>query len=153
MRNGYPRLSRGKRLRRGRVTCILDHEYAGVVTGIGSCVTTVRVGDHVTVNPNIYCGTCPYCKAGKKQLCTDLVAVGINFNGGFTQYSVVPERQVYLLNPDVSFAEGAMTEPLACCIHDVELAEIELGHTVCVIGGGTIGLLMAPLAKLKGPLG
>lgn len=129
---------------------VLGHEYAGVVVETGRSVTTVRVGDHVTVDPNIYCGTCPYCKAGKKQLCSNLVAVGVNFDGGFAQYSVVPEAQVYRLNPEVSFAEGAMAEPLACCIHGVELAGIELGDTVCVIGGGAIGLLMVQLARLKG---
>ena len=110
---------------------VLGHEYAGVVVETGRGVTTVRTGDHVTVDPNIYCGTCPYCKAGKKQLCSNLVAVGVNFDGGFAQYSVVPEGQVYRLNPEVSFAEGAMAEPLACCIHGVELAGIELGDTVC----------------------
>ena len=129
---------------------VLGHEYAGVVVETGRGVTTVRTGDHVTVDPNIYCGTCPYCKAGKKQLCSNLVAVGVNFDGGFAQYSVVPEGQVYRLNPEVSFAEGAMAEPLACCIHGVELAGIELGDTVCVIGGGAIGLLMVQLAKLSG---
>ena len=90
----------------------------------------------MTVDPNIYCGKCRYCKAGKKQLCGNLVAVGVNFDGGFAQYSVVPERQVYKLAPGVSFPEGAMAEPLACCIHGVELAQIQLGDTVCVIGGG-----------------
>ena len=106
---------------------VLGHEYAGVVVETGRGVTTVRTGDHVTVDPNIYCGTCPYCKAGKKQLCSNLVAVGVNFDGGFAQYSVVPEGQVYRLNPEVSFAEGAMAEPLACCIHGVELAGTESG--------------------------
>ena len=129
---------------------VLGHEYAGVVVETGRGVTTVRTGDHVTVDPNIYCGTCPYCKAGKKQLCSNLVAVGVNFDGGFAQYSVVPEGQVYRLNPEVSFAEGAMAEPLACCIHGVELAGIELGDTVCVIGGGAIGLLMVQLLRLAG---
>ncbi len=129
---------------------VLGHEYAGVVVETGRGVTTVRTGDHVTADPNIYCGTCSYCKAGKKQLCSNLLCGGLNFDGGFAQYSVVPEGQVYRLNPEVSFAEGAMAEPLACCIHGVELAGIELGDTVCVIGGGAIGLLMVQLARLKG---
>lgn len=129
---------------------VLGHEYAGIVTEIGPGVTSVQAGDHVTVDPNIYCGKCRYCKAGKKQLCGNLVAVGVNFDGGFAQYSVVPEQQVYKLAPGVSFPEGAMAEPLACCIHGVELAQIQLGDTVCVIGGGAIGLLMVQLAKLKG---
>ena len=75
---------------------VLGHEYAGVVVETGRGVTTVRTGDHVTVDPNIYCGTCPYCKAGKKQLCSNLVAVGVNFDGGFAQYSVVPPLWVRL---------------------------------------------------------
>ena len=129
---------------------ILGHEYSGVVEKIGSAVTAVKIGDHVTVDPNMYCGQCAYCRAGKKQLCTNMVAVGVNFDGGFAQYSVVPEGQCFRLNPEIPFEVGAMAEPIACCLHGIDLAEIKAGQHVLVIGGGAIGLIMAQLARLSG---
>lgn len=129
---------------------ILGHELSGIVVEAGSGCTRVKPGDHVTVDPNIYCGECYYCRKGKKQLCTGLRAVGVNMNGGFADYCYVPESQLYLLDETVPLEIGAMAEPLACCIHGIDRADIHLGDNVCVIGGGAIGLLMVQLAKLKG---
>ena len=129
---------------------VLGHEYAGIVEQVGAEVTTVRPGDAVTVDPNIYCGQCPACRMGKKQNCHHLVAVGVNFNGGFAQYSVVPEQQAFRLAPGVSLEAGAMAEPLACCLHGIDRVGILPGQSVCVIGGGAIGLMMVQLARLSG---
>lgn len=129
---------------------ILGHEFSGVVEKVGSEVTTVRPGDHVTVDPNIYCGKCHFCQIGKKQMCENLFAIGVNRDGGFAEYCLVPETQCYQLDKDVPLKYGAMTEPLACCIHGIDKAKIQPGNTVCVIGGGAIGLLMVQLAKISG---
>ena len=108
------------------------------------------VGDHVAIDPNIYCGECHYCHKGKKQLCTNLFAIGVNRDGGFADYCYAPQAQCYKMNKDIPLAHGAMAEPLACCIHGIDRANIQVGDTVCVIGGGAIGLLMVQLAKLSG---
>lgn len=108
------------------------------------------MGDHVTVDPNCYCGACHYCRIGKKQLCTSLYAIGVNRDGGFAEYCYAPEAQCFLLAPDVPLEFGALGEPLACCIHGIDRAQIRVGDTVLVIGGGAIGLLMVQLAKLSG---
>lgn len=129
---------------------VLGHEYAGLVEAVGGEVTAVSVGDHVTVDPNMYCGQCPNCRAGKKQLCERMVAVGVNFDGGFAEYSVVPEGQCFRLAPDLPYEVGAMAEPIACCLHGIDLAQIRPGQRVLVIGGGAIGLIMAQLARLSG---
>lgn len=129
---------------------VLGHEYSGVVEKIGAGVTTVKVGDKVTIDPNIYCGVCRYCRNGKKQLCENLSGIGVTRDGGFGEYSVVPASQAFILGEDVDFETGAMTEPLACCVHGIDLAGIRTGDTVLVIGGGAIGLLMVQLAKLSG---
>lgn len=129
---------------------VLGHEYAGEVVEVGEGVTTCRPGDHVTVDPNIYCGRCRFCRNGQKQFCENLVAVGVNFDGGFAQYSLVPQTQVFPLGPDVSWEAGAMAEPLACCLHGIEQAGIRPGDSVLVVGGGAIGLLMVQLARLQG---
>ena len=129
---------------------VLGHELAGEVEKIRSQVTTVKPGDHVTIDPNIYCGKCHFCQIGKKQMCQNLYAIGVNRDGGFAQYCVAPETQCYQLDKEVPLKYGAMTEPLACCVHGIDRAGIRQGDTVCVIGGGAIGLLMIQLAKLSG---
>lgn len=129
---------------------VLGHELSGTVVSVGENVTNLTVGDHVTVDPNIYCGQCHYCRIGKKQLCSSLYAIGVNRDGGFAEYCYVPEAQCYRLNKDVPLEFGAMAEPLACCIHGIDNAEIRMGDTVLVVGGGAIGLMMIQLAKLSG---
>ncbi len=129
---------------------VLGHEYAGVVEAVGSDVSVFAVGDHVTIDPNIYCGVCRFCRDGKKQLCENMRAIGVTQDGGFATHSVVPASQAFLLDKDLPLESGAMAEPLACCIHGIDLAEIRVGDTVLVVGGGTIGLLMVQLAKLAG---
>lgn len=129
---------------------VLGHEFSGVVEKVGSEVTAVKVGDHVTVDPNIYCGKCHFCQIGKKQMCENLYAIGVNRDGGFAEYCLVPETQCYQLDKSVPLKYGAMTEPLACCVHGIDKAGIQPGNTVCVIGGGAIGLLMIQLAKISG---
>ncbi len=129
---------------------VLGHEYSGEVVETGPGVESLAVGDHVTIDPNIYCGKCVHCRNGKKQLCPAMQAVGVTRDGGFAQYSLVPEAQAFRLSSEVDFEAGAMAEPLACCLHGIDLAGIRPGQTVCVIGGGAIGLIMLQLAKLSG---
>ena len=129
---------------------VLGHELAGMVVKTGERVKTLTEGDHVSVDPNCYCGKCHYCQIGKKQLCTSLYAVGVNRSGGFEEYCAVPEAQCYRLSPDLPLRYGAMAEPLACCLHGIDRAGIRVGDTVSVIGGGAIGLMMVQLAKLSG---
>ena len=129
---------------------VLGHEFSGEVVAVGSEVTAVKVGDCVTVDPNIYCGKCYHCRKGQKQFCDTMIAVGVNFNGGFAEYCMVPETQVFPMKREVGFEAMAMAEPLACCIHGIEQVSIKSGDLVTVIGGGAIGLLMVQLAKLRG---
>ena len=129
---------------------VLGHEYSGEVVEVGEGVTGFAVGDHVTIDPNIYCGHCPYCQNGKKQLCPSMEAIGVTRDGGFAQYSLIPASQAFKLDPTVSWEAAAMAEPLACCLHGIDLAGIQAVDKVCVVGGGAIGLIMVQLAKLSG---
>lgn len=129
---------------------VLGHEFSGVVTEVGSAVTVVKPGDKVTLDPNIYCGTCMPCRMGNKQNCQHLFALGVNVNGGFAEYAVCPDTQCFRINDDVPFEAAAMAEPLACVVHGIDRAAIQPGQTVLVIGGGLIGLLMVQMAKLSG---
>lgn len=129
---------------------VLGHEYSAEVVEVGEGVTGFSVGDHVTADPNIYCGHCTYCQNGKKQLCESMEAIGVTRDGGFAEYSLIPASQAFRLEPSVPWEYAAMAEPLACCLHGIDLAGIKAGQKVCVVGGGAIGLIMVQLAKLSG---
>lgn len=129
---------------------ILGHEFGGVVAEVGDAVIKVKVGDHVTVDPSIMCGTCTPCQKGEPHFCTSYSATGVTYNGGFAQYCTVLEKQVYKLKKDVTFEEAAMCEPVGCCVHGIDRANIKASDIVLIIGGGTIGLIMMQLVKLSG---
>lgn len=129
---------------------VLGHEFSGEVVEIGSEVNNVEVGDHVTLDPNMYCGMCMPCKMGKKQNCKHLFALGVNVNGGFAEYAIAPDKQCYKLKKTLDYNIGAMAEPLACAIHGIDKAGIVPGNSVLIVGGGTIGLFMVQLARLSG---
>lgn len=129
---------------------VLGHEYSGEVVAVGDAVGTLALGDHVTIDPNIYCGECEYCRNDQKQLCTGMQAIGVTMDGGFAQYSVVPAAQAFKLDPSVPYDVASMAEPIACCIHGIDLINMKIGSSVCVVGGGAIGLIMVQLAKLAG---
>lgn len=129
---------------------ILGHEFSGVIIKTGERVKDFQPGDRVCVDPNCYCGACEYCQNGVVHYCQNMVGYGTTVNGGFAEYCTVDKRQVYRLGDNTTFEQGAMTEPAACCLHGIDMCEIQPGHQVIVIGGGMIGLLMVQLAKLAG---
>ena len=128
----------------------LGHEFAGRIEQVGAGVTRLAAGDRVTGDPNIACGTCPACRAGRVNLCETLSAIGVNQDGGFADYLVMPEIQAYKLPEGMKAEHGAFCEPLACCLHGLDVARIAPGMRVAVLGGGVIGLLMVQLARLAG---
>lgn len=129
---------------------ILGHEFSGVVEAVGKEVAAYRPGDRVCVDPNCYCGACTLCRSGAAHYCEHMIGYGTTVDGGFAEYCVVDERQVYRLGENTTFEQGAMTEPLACCLHGIDMCGIRPGSQVVVIGGGMIGLLMLQLARLTG---
>lgn len=129
---------------------ILGHEFSGVIAEVGSEVTNYKAGDRVCIDPNCYCGACEPCRNGVVHYCEHMIGYGTTVNGGFAEYCAVNERQVYKLGDNTSFEQGAMTEPVACCLHGMDMCEIRPGHQVVVIGGGMIGLLMLQLSRLAG---
>lgn len=128
----------------------LGHEFSGIVAAAGPETPGFSVGMRVTGDPNIVCGRCVQCQRGRINLCENLRAIGIHRDGGFADYVVLPIRQAIELPVDLEPAHGAFCEPLACCLHGVDMAEIKAGSSVVVLGGGVIGLLVVQLARLAG---
>lgn len=129
---------------------ILGHEFSGIIEEVGSGVKAYQAGDRVCIDPNCYCGACEACRNGAAHFCQSMIGYGTTVNGGFAEFCVVNERQVYKLGANTTFEAGAMAEPVACCLHGIDMCNIRPGHQVVIIGGGMIGLLMLQLAKLAG---
>ena len=119
----------------------LGHEISGIVAEVGAKVTNFKVGDRVTVDPNWSCGHCYYCQGGKRHLCENSRGVV----KGMATYICPPVENVYHIPDSLSLREAALTEPLGCCLHGVDLLDIKLGETVAIVGMGAIGSLMLQL--------
>ncbi|MCL5110400.1 MAG: alcohol dehydrogenase catalytic domain-containing protein [Chloroflexi bacterium] len=132
---------------------ILGHETAGDVVAVGSAVTKFKIGDRVTVEPQISCGVCDYCRAGHPNLCVDKVVLGTTkWIGAYAEYFVAPEQVVYRIPDNVAYDEAVMIEPLAVGVHAVREADLQLGQSVLILGGGTIGLCTLAAARAAGAL-
>ena len=128
---------------------ILGHEFGGVIEEVGPN-SIFQVGQVVSVDPNIICGKCVDCNAGRTAFCPDLTALGVNINGGLAEYVLTPDSQIYPVRSDLNPLHLAFIEPLACSIRGVDLANLKGGERVAILGGGVIGLLVVQLAKLAG---
>lgn len=129
---------------------ILGHEFAGEIADVGENIHWLHIGDRVSVDPNRMCGICDYCRGGLGHFCKAMEGIGTTRDGGFAEYCCVPAEQVYLISEKTSYLQAAMAEPAACCLHGIDMCEINAGDTVAVIGAGMIGLLMLQLARLRG---
>lgn len=124
----------------------LGHEISGVVAEVGENVREFQVGDRVTVDPNWSCGKCQYCKAGKPSFCKNARGVV----KGLAEYVTSPEENVYHLPDALPLRSAALAEPLACCLHGMDLLDVRQGERVVLIGFGAIGALMLQLLRNAG---
>jgi len=126
---------------------ILGHEVSGEIIDWGEKVHGFTKGDRVATEICIGCAICPYCKKGLVNLCNNLNELGITMNGGMAEYVAIPARNVHPIPDDLTFEEATFGDPLACSIRGLELAGIEPGSWVAVLGPGAIGLLATQVAK------
>jgi L-iditol 2-dehydrogenase len=128
----------------------LGHEVCGTVVGVGPGVDDPKPGDLVTVEPHRYCGRCPYCRLGAEHLCLRKQAYGVNLDGGMAELMVVPARVAYRLPPGTPPRVGALTEPVACCMHGMDRLAPLSGLPLLVFGCGPAGAVLVALARLSG---
>lgn len=130
---------------------VLGHESSGVISKVGSAVNSVKVGDHVAMEPGIPCRRCEPCKAGKYNLCERMTfAATPPFDGTLAKYYILPEDFCYKLPEVISLPEGALMEPLGVAVHIVRQASVTPGNSVVVFGAGPVGLLCSAVAKAFG---
>jgi L-iditol 2-dehydrogenase len=132
------------------VPTVFGHEFAGTVARLGRGVTSLREGDRVVAANSAPCGVCRCCRAGRQNLCEDLLFV----NGGYGEYIALPPRlvatNVVRLSPSLPARHAAFAEPLACALLGIERGRVEKGMTVAVIGHGPLGCLLALVAAQRG---
>ena len=134
-----------------REPLILGHECAGEVVRIGQNVRHVVIGDHVAVEPGVPCRRCRSCKSGRYNLCPDVRFLATPpINGAFAEYVASPCDFVYKLPESMTFAEGALIEPLAVGLHAAKRGQVIPGDTVVILGAGTIGLMALQAVKAYG---
>ncbi|KAG0134900.1 chaperonin 10-like protein [Tuber indicum] len=130
---------------------VLGHESAGTVVETGPKVTSLKPNDRVALEPGVPCRYCPFCKAGKYNLCIDMkFAATPPYDGTLAKYYILPEDFCVKLPENVSLDEGALVEPLAVGVHVVRQADIKPGNSVIVFGAGPVGLLCCSVAKAFG---
>lgn len=129
---------------------VIGHEMSGRVAAIGFGVPNLTVGDHVTVMPLDWCGSCPACIAGHTHICQNLTFIGIDAPGSLQGLWTVPARTVIALPPELPLRDAALVEPTAVAVHDVRRAGLAAGEKTLVIGGGPVGLLIALVARQSG---
>ncbi len=128
----------------------LGHEFAGRVVALGDDVGRVRVGDRVTVNPCLTCGTCAWCRRGQSNHCAKLGTIGLSRDGALAALVSAPASGCHVLPAEVSDEHAAVVEPLSVAVHACARARLAGGERVAIVGAGPIGLLVLQVLKAKG---
>ncbi|KAI6482764.1 hypothetical protein MCOR18_004468 [Pyricularia oryzae] len=131
--------------------CILGHEAAGIVLSTGPDVTTLKPGDRVAIEPGVPCNKCFLCSEGRYNLCQEVQFAGVwPYHGTLQRYKVHPARWLHKLPDSLSYAEGALLEPLSVVLHGIRVAGLSLGRGAVICGAGPIGLIALAAARASG---
>ena len=125
------------------------HEFSGHIVEMGADVHTVAVGDMVSAEGHVVCGHCRNCRAGRRHLCIHTSSLGVNRDGAFAEYVVVPESNVWRHPDDIDPDLAAIFDPLGNAVHTA-LSFPLVGEDVLITGAGPIGLMAAVVARHVG---
>jgi threonine 3-dehydrogenase len=128
---------------------VLGHEFVGEVVETGRNVTGVKIGDLISGEGHLVCGTCRNCKAGRRHLCANTRGLGVHSNGAFAQYAVLPETNAWVHRTEVDLDVAAIFDPLGNAVHTA-LSFPVIGEDVLITGAGPIGIMAAAIARHAG---
>jgi L-gulonate 5-dehydrogenase len=127
------------------------HEFAGDVVEIGENIDQELLGERVGCDSYIGCGKCEFCLRGERHLCKQgTCEIGVNVDGGWAGYVIVPQENIYLLPDTVTYEEAGAGCILNCPLAAIEKIGVGAGHFIVIIGDGPSSLIMVQLARLKG---
>jgi len=128
---------------------VIGHEFVGEVVEIGSNVTDVPLGALVSGEGHVVCGRCRNCLAGRRHLCAATLGLGVNRNGAFAEYVVLPATNIWQHATGIEPEVASIFDPFGNAVHTA-LAFPVLGEDVLVTGAGPIGIMAAAVAKHAG---
>jgi 2-desacetyl-2-hydroxyethyl bacteriochlorophyllide A dehydrogenase len=127
------------------------HEFCGEVVATGSQVTNVRVGEFVAVDPSLFCGRCRFCRMGRGNLCEKWNGIGVARTwGACAELVAAPSANVFPLPADLPRHWGTLVEPLSCAVRGFDMLDLRLADSYLIYGAGTMGLMLAQLARHAG---
>lgn len=126
------------------------HEWSGIVDAVGSEKDAHWIGKRVIGSSDVACLTCDACRSGNWRYCKDFEEIGFKRNGAYAEYAIMPAYGLVELPDNVSFAQGALCEPLGVALGTLEKAGAKYGDTCLIMGAGSIGLCMLAAAKALG---
>ncbi|PWK17596.1 L-iditol 2-dehydrogenase/L-gulonate 5-dehydrogenase [Arcicella aurantiaca] len=129
---------------------IIGHEGLGYIDKIGEGVTNREIGERIVIEPNIPCRKCHYCMSGHGNICTNKRVIGLNENGAFAEYMIIPADFAWKVPSAISDDDAVCIEPTAVAVHALFSAKVKPGDSIAVIGLGAIGLLVTQLALALG---
>ena len=123
---------------------VIGHELAGEILSIPEDNPKgLKVGDHVVVDPYLYCGRCYPCSIGRTNCCTDLKVLGVHIDGGMSEYFAHPANMLIKVPEDMPWDILPMAEPLTIALHGLHRLQLKAGEHIAINGAGTIGLMAA----------
>lgn len=129
-------------------TRILGHEISGTVVEVMPNVKNINVGDTVVVEPLLYCGKCEMCKKGYIQFCEKLKSLGKDFSGGFAEYVVANEKQIYKIENKTDIIKATLSDPYSVAMHVKNLTKAQK-RKIGIIGDGIMGIACSELLSLE----
>lgn len=128
---------------------VIGHEFMGVVADVGNAVRAIKIGDRVSAEGHISCGSCLLCRTGQAFICESVMIIGVDRDGCFADYISMPENNVWKLDPAVPDTWAAIFDPLGNAVHTVMAAGVST-KSVIITGVGSIGLMAIPVARAAG---
>ncbi len=125
------------------------HEFCGEVVAFGDEVTSVKEGDFVSAEMHVACGKCLQCRTGEAHICQNVKIIGVDTDGAFAEYVVIPESNIWKLDPGIPLEYASILDPLGNAVHTVLAGEIA-GKSVAITGCGPIGLFAIAVARAVG---
>jgi len=132
-----------------QIPSILGHEFVGEIVEKGSDVTGFEIGERISGEGHIICGVCRSCRAGKRHLCTNTLGVGVNRDGCFAEYLVLPSSNAWHVDKNVPDEIAAYLDPFGNATHCTLSFDL-VGEDVLITGAGPIGIISVAIAKHVG---
>jgi L-gulonate 5-dehydrogenase len=129
---------------------IIGHEIAGEIIEIDDNKKNLKAGDHIILDPYIYCGKCYPCSIGRTNCCENLKVIGVHIDGGMQEYISYPTNMLVPVSDTIAWEHVPLAEPVTIALHAIHRVRLKEGEHIAINGAGAIGILIALCAKAYG---